>query len=1378
VGKTTKEKRFRPMGRLLLRLLLLRLFLPTSILIVLMLSLVSLMWDRSLRSQQMELARASAHTVESFLTDAERMLSSVASVADLSEEEALSLYLRSTREGFGHFDTLYRLDENGIIVMLEPYEPGYVGLDQSGQSYYKQTQETGAFTISQPFNSMRTGKPTVYMAWPLADGGMMVGELNLETLQDAVTAGHDEQGRSIAFIVDHAGMLLAHPRTELVAQQTRVGYMPIVQRGQVGEATLHYRSEGQWMLGSSTQVQGPGWVVVVQAPLSAVYGPLLQAAVPTVLLSLVVWVALIFTFRQRFWQHVVAPLTDLSRIATIISAGDLKQRAQVGGEDEVGVLASAFNHMTARLGDLIRSLEQEVAERKRVEEALCESEENYRGIFENAVEGIYQTSFEGRVLSANPALARILGYDSPEELVTSLTEIRQQLYVHPEDRDVFLSSILDRGTVLGLEFQFYRKGGQKIWVSLNARMVRDEAGAPLFFEGFITDITARKQAEEMLRESEQKFRSIIESSSEGFALVDEQGVIIEWNPAREKMTGLPASQVIGRKLWDVQYQMVLPELRTPEFYNRFKQSLSNALQTGQSPLFDNVTEAKVMHPHRPSQFIQQTIFPIKTNKGYRIGSMTREITERKQAEEALRESEMRYRAVVEAFDGLIYVCSPDYRVEFMNERFIERTGYDGTGELCYKALHDLDSICPWCVNERVFNGETVRWEVLSPRDDRWYYVVNTPIYHADGSMSKQAMILDITERKQAEEELQSSNELLRAIIEAAPIAIIGLDLDGNVQTVWNPAAEKMLGWSAQEIMGHPLPSVSTESQEEFRGFREQIRRGLTLDGMDVRRQRRDGSLIDYSIYASPLHDAEGRITGNIAILVDITERKRIDKELRAHRDRLEELVRERTAELVVAKDAAEEALRLAEAASQAKSAFLANMSHELRTPLNAILGYAQILQRRPLAPDVISGLNTVQRSGEHLLTLINDILDISRIETGKMKLSPAPFHFPNFLEHIASIVHARAEANGLSFRFERQDTLPTWVETDETRLRQVLLNLLDNAVKFTDEGQVTFGVQQIGESANPRILRFEVQDTGIGIAPDQAKRIFQPFEQVGDLAHRTKGTGLGLAISRQLVRLMGGDIHVQSEPGQGSTFWFELALPVTEATGEASQSPDQPITGYQGPRRTVLVVDDVPSSRAMLADLLEPLGFDVVTAADGRQAIHLAREIRPDLILMDRWMPVLDGFEAAQQIRQDSELQEAAIIAVSASVSEEDQAQSRAAGVDDFLPKPIHWPKLAALLEKHLGLEWEYEVEIETRRVRGDREKEKEVVLVPPPHEETVILYDLVRRGDMRGLRERAAHIETLGEQYVPFAEKLRELAEGFEEREILALVRQYVEQG
>jgi CheY-like chemotaxis protein len=402
----------------------------------------------------------------------------------------------------------------------------------------------------------------------------------------------------------------------------------------------------------------------------------------------------------------------------------------------------------------------------------------------------------------------------------------------------------------------------------------------------------------------------------------------------------------------------------------------------------------------------------------------------------------------------------------------------------------------------------------------------------------------------------------------------------------------------------------------------------------------------------------------------------------------------------------------------------------------------------------------------------------------------------------------------------------------------VLLNLLDNAVKFTEAGQVTLRVagrqQQSGQGSQgaeeqggdfspaprppgppahpPRLpstaycLRFEVKDTGIGISPDQLERIFQPFEQARAVLRHTEGTGLGLAISRELVRLMGGDLHVESPPftsflrsplaategrteggltsppleaPPGSLFWFEVALPATEAAAEvrSAQPSERVITGYRGSRRTVLVVDDVPSNRAVVVDLLQPLGFEVIAAADGQQAIHLAGELQPDLILIDRWMPVMDGFEAAQQMRQKPELTGAPIIAISASVSKEDQAQSREVGIDAFLPKPINWPNLAALLEEHLGLEWTYGQEQRGEGAGEQGEAFPSVPLVPPPEEEMAVLYDLALSGDMRGVQEWAAYTKTLGEQYIPFAKKLHELARGFEEGQILALVEQFMEE-
>ena len=467
---------------------------------------------------------------------------------------------------------------------------------------------------------------------------------------------------------------------------------------------------------------------------------------------------------------------------------------------------------------------------------------------------------------------------------------------------------------------------------------------------------------------------------------------------------------------------------------------------------------------------------------------------------------------------------------------------------------------------------------------------------------------------------------------------------------------------------------------------------------------------------------------------------------------------------------AQRAKSTAETANRAKSAFLANMSHELRTPLNGILGYTQILRRdKSLGARQLAGVNVIQRSGEHLLTLINDVLDFAKIEAGKVELYAADVPLAKFVHLIGEFISVKAAEKGLGFVCDIAADLPSGVRTDERRLRQVLLNLLANAVKFTDRGQVRLRVS----FSRPSRLRFEVQDTGIGIATDQFECIFQPFEQAGEAPRRSGGAGLGLAISRQYVRLMGGDIHLESRLGEGSTFWFDIDVAVADAE-QASTLAETIVIGYEGPRRTVLVVDDIAENRAVIVEMLGQIGFDVIEARDGCDGLEKAQSLRPQLILMDSHMPQIDGPEATRRLRRLPDFQDVPIIAISASAFSHDEEKSLAAGANAFLPKPIDYDRLLTLMATLLELSWAYEAPA----AESFRDLDAVGQLVAPPPSEVEILHRLALSGNMRDIARRAAHLIELGEHYRPFANRLGELAKGYQSKAILTLVEQHLDPG
>ena len=537
-----------------------------------------------------------------------------------------------------------------------------------------------------------------------------------------------------------------------------------------------------------------------------------------------------------------------------------------------------------------------------------------------------------------------------------------------------------------------------------------------------------------------------------------------------------------------------------------------------------------------------------------------------------------------------------------------------------------------------------------------------------------------------EANLRLSEERLKLATTAGNVGIWDWDVANNI-LVWDESMYALYGirkgdfaaaYDAWTSTLHPddLEYTEGEIQAALRGKREYA--------PEFRIVRPDGSVRNIKASSKTFFDPHGKALRMIGTNYDVTVIKQTEMELRKYKDHLEEEVEQRTTDLLLARNAAE-------AANHAKSLFLANMSHELRTPLNAILGFSSLMRKdAQLRQDQRNNLDIINRSGEHLLTLINDVLEVAKIEAGRMQLNNAAFNFGTMVRDVVDMMEIRAKEKGLRLILDQSSQIPGYINGDEARFRQILINLVGNAVKFTQQGGVTV---RLGTRQNAHThLLIEIEDTGIGIATEDQKRLFQPFVQLGEF-NAQKGTGLGLAITQQYVQLMGGTIAVESTPGKGSIFRVELPFKRVDKVDlpKESSSKDE-ILGLAPNQQEyrVLIVEDQLENQLLLSNLMKNIGIPFKVADNGEQALSLFLDWHPHLIWMDRRMPVMDGIEATKRIRALPGGKDVKIVAVTASAFTEQRDEMLKAGMDDFVPKPYRFNEIYECLTRQLGVQYVY----------------------------------------------------------------------------------------
>ncbi len=925
-----------------------------------------------------------------------------------------------------------------------------------------------------------------------------------------------------------------------------------------------------------------------------------------------------------------------------------------------------FEELAADISYGLKMLRTRFA-RQQAEQQLRQSEERFRKMFEDGPIGMVIIDSDNRLLKVNTAFCQMLGYTEAELLEMKVADVS-----HPEDmsRNLELRQQMLNGDIpfIQMEKRYLRKDGQIVWGNLAVSFYKTEE--IVYHLAKVEDITERKLAEEQIR----KLSTAIEQSPSIVVITDTQARIEYVNPKFCQITGFTSAEVIGQ---------------TPTLLKSGQQPKDFYQNLWQTVLSGNDWQSELQNKKKNGTLYWElaSISPLK-NQGQAIThfiKVAEDITERKQAEDKLRASEKRFRKVFEEAPLGMVIVGYYLKILQVNKAFYQMLGYSGPEPLIGATITDISA--PEDIPKtkemmmQLYHGEisSFKMEKRYRQQDGTLVWGNTSVsffYDKKGQpLYFLAMIENITERKQAEQSLRESETRIRTLVENMVDGVVTIDENGMIES-FNPAAMKIFGYSAEDVIGKNVKILMPEPyRHEHDGYLEHYKStGIAKiigKGREVEGQHQNGFTFPLDLAVSEMWIGEQRKF--VGIVRNITKRKQFEETLK-------------------------KAIESAQAANRAKSEFLANMSHEIRTPMNAVIGFSELLSTLITDNQQKSYLDSIQTAGKSLLTLINDILDLSKIEAGRLDIQYEVVNPLLIFNELQQIFAIKMVEKNLQWIVDIDKQLPPALLLDEVRLRQVLLNLIGNAIKFTDKGYIkltakmspsrTFSnkatAQNIMDGTAKPIqsdlltekvgdLILTVEDTGIGIPENQQAVIFESFrQQEGQSTRKYGGTGLGLAITKRLVEMMNGQISVKSTASQGSV--FEITLREVQVSSIESVKTDEESFDFKNiyfENAQVLVVDDIESNRTLIKEYLSKVNLEVVEAEDGQKGLLFAQEYKPDLIIMDIRMPEMDGYEATRRLKENPSTQKIPVIALTASVTVDEKTNVKAHGFDGYLSKPV-----------------------------------------------------------------------------------------------------------